>query len=640
MVLKGKTCAILALTLLLTVSCSNGNTSSSFENSSPISNSTSEVISSESSSPISSELTSDLISSEELSSEISSEEISSEEESSESISSEEISSEETSSEEISSELSSGEISSEEESSESISSEEISSEEPSSEAPSVHICTFPDEWVIDKPANDFEKGKKHRDCTGCGERESAIIDYTLDFPRVHINYKDIHPSAPDATNYNGFANWTWEYLTVPFRYEAQKGEEHRNFQSFAKMRIQGGTSKNSSYLKKNYAIKLYEDRDCTVKNKVTLVDSWGDEHKYVLKANWIDATHSRNLATASIWSDVVGSRATSQYVSPRENVDLMINNGAVDGYPVMLYFNNEYFGLYTLNIPKDKWLFGMKKSNTQGLLFAEGTAKKSNGSLYESTGFKELMEWDNTTMSGSGWEVEYAYDETDTKWMADSMNEAISVVMNTYGKLKDSMSLAEKQAIRNQFREQIPNHLDIDGCIDYMIFLHCIQGFPDNSTKNVIWSTYDGKIWSPNAYDLDTTWNLSWDGKIGDFNGNPLSHETGGFWINGWYRANLRGNALFEAILLFYAEEVQNRYNELRAENAPLSNENITSTFTAFVNQIPSSLYEKDAEMYPTIPSVGKTDLNQILTFANKLLAFMDGEYNGEKMEHNKNYFSN
>ena len=174
MVLKGKTCAMLALSILLIVSCSNGNTSSSLENSSLISNSTSEVISSESSSIISSESTSELISSEELSSEISSEE----------------------------------ISSEEESSESISSEEISSEEPSSEAPSVHVCTFPDEWVIDKPANDFEKGKKHRDCTGSGERESAIIDYTLDFPRVHINYKDIHPSAPDATNYIGLANWTW------------------------------------------------------------------------------------------------------------------------------------------------------------------------------------------------------------------------------------------------------------------------------------------------------------------------------------------------------------------------------------------------------------------------------------------------
>lgn len=512
--------------------------------------------------------------------------------------------------------------------------------------STHIHTYSKGWIEDKTATSFEKGLHHRICDGCGETQYEDINYTLDFPRVYINYQDFYPTAPDAKDYQGFMNWTWEYLTVPIKYEGFSSDKSHDFECFAQMKIQGGTSKNADYLKKNYTIKLFEDRECLIKNKISIVDSWGAQSKYVLKANWIDITSARNLVTARIWSDVVESRKTSQFVSPRDNVDLMINNGAIDGFPVMLYFNNEYFGLYTFNIPKDNWLFGMKKSNTQALLFAEGTAKNENGSLYQSTGFKELINWDNTSMTGSGWELEYAYDETNTTWVADSMNNAISLVMNTYGKLKDSMTIEEKQNLKNQFVTEAPNYLDIDGIIDYMIFLHCIQGFPDNSTKNVMWSTYDGKVWSPNAYDLDTTWNMSWDGQIGVFEDNVIDHRTGGFWIDGWYRANLRGNALFETILLFYAEQAQNRFNELR--KGPLSYDNISNRFTSFINGIPQELYDREATDYPTRPSeqissiTGKkntTNLDQILSFASNLLQFMDEEYNGSKMFHNINYFN-
>lgn len=621
-------CLVTTVSLLFVFSCSNNKNPSSNEVSqnSSIDNNTS---SSFSDSVLSEDFSSVMSS---INSEISSEVSSSEESSGINSDSNENSSEES----LDTSISSEEVSS----SESL--ESISSEESSSE----HVHYYNEGWIVDKEANEFEKGEKHRTCSECGATEEEVIPYTLDFPRVYIDYQKLYPNAPDATDYSGFANWTWDYLTVPIKYEGSSTNTNSDFDCYAQMKIQGGTSKNASYLKKNYTIKLYEDRDCTKKNNVKMVDSWGKQNKYVLKSNWIDITSSRNLVTAGLWSDVVESRSTSQYVSPRDNLDVMVNNGAVDGFPVMLYFNGKYFGLYTFNIPKDNWLFGMKKSNTQALLFAEGTAKKADGSLYQSTGFKELIEWDNASMAGSGWELEYAYDESDTKWIADSMNKAIQLVMDTYGKLKDSMSSSEKKALRDKFISEAPNYLDVDGCIDYMIFLHCIQGFPDNSTKNVIWSTYDGKVWSPNAYDLDTTWCLSYDGQVGVFENRIIDHTSGGFWGTDWYRANLRGNALFEAILLFYAEQVQNRYNELR--NGPLSYDHISESFATFINGIPQVLYDREASDYPTRPSEqvspvtgnkNTTDLNQIINFASSLLSFMDGEYNGDKMTHNINYFN-
>lgn len=40
-----------------------------------------------------------------------------------------------------------------------------------------------------------------------------------------------------------------------------------------------------------------------------------------------------------------------------------NGGAIDGFPVCVYINGQYTGLYTFNIPKDGWMFGMG-NNTQ------------------------------------------------------------------------------------------------------------------------------------------------------------------------------------------------------------------------------------------------------------------------------------
>ena len=38
-----------------------------------------------------------------------------------------------------------------------------------------------------------------------------------------------------------------------------------------------------------------------------ISAGGAQSKYVLKANWIDITHSRNIIGARLWGDVVKSR---------------------------------------------------------------------------------------------------------------------------------------------------------------------------------------------------------------------------------------------------------------------------------------------------------------------------------------------
>ena len=517
-----------------------------------------------------------------------------------------------------------------------------------------------DWVVTDDANEFEKGWHTKTCSRCNNVIGEEIDYTVDFPRVFITLPN---NAPDPLEqYAAWANWVWDYLTVPIRYEAKDADAAHSFDCYAQIKIQGGNSKKVDYVKKNYTVKLFKDAAVTTKNKVEIVSGWGKESKYCLKANWIDVTSARNLVTAQLWSEVVASRSSSGVVSARTNLDKMVNNGAVDGFPVMLYFNNKYFGLYTFNIPKDNWLFGMSKNANEALIFADGTERKSNNKLWESTGFKELIDvnhWNSTELLGCGWELEYIYDETNSMPWVNSINEHVKLVMDTYGKIKAYTSAEQKIALRNQFKSQAPNYFDVDGCLDYLIFLHCIFGWQDNANKNVIWSTYDGNVWSPNAYDLDTTWGLTWDGNLNIHpdNGTPYTAgkinkdcaQTVGFWLSDeeedWYHSNMRGNSLLDAIMLFYADELEARYNELRADGAPLSYQNVAEKFTAFINGIPSVVYQRETTDFPTRPSnqldsygfSNYTDLNQILEFAEYRLQFMDTQYHG-LLQHNQNYF--
>ena len=115
--------------------------------------------------------------------------------------------------------------------------------------------------------------------------------------------------------------------------------------YATLKIQGSSS--IVYDKKNYTIKFYNDENCLDKFKVDF--GWGRESKYVLKANWLDKTHSRNIVTARLAAQVQ-KKYTVLTNTP--------NNGLIDGFPVEVYLNNEFYGLYTLNIPKDEWLYGM------------------------------------------------------------------------------------------------------------------------------------------------------------------------------------------------------------------------------------------------------------------------------------------
>lgn len=112
---------------------------------------------------------------------------------------------------------------------------------------------------------------------------------------------------------------------------------------ATVKWQGSSS--LAYPKKNYTIKF--------DNAFEAVEGWGVQDKYCLKANWIDHSHARNVVSAKLWGEVVKSRTNAN-----SKLNDLPNGGAVDGFPCIIMLNGVFHGLYTFNIPKDGWMFGM------------------------------------------------------------------------------------------------------------------------------------------------------------------------------------------------------------------------------------------------------------------------------------------
>lgn len=81
-----------------------------------------------------------------------------------------------------------------------------------------------------------------------------------------------------------------------------------FSCYATLKVQGNSS--AGLPKKNYTVKFFSDSACSTKKKIDV--GWGKYEKYCFKANYIDATHVRNVASANLAAEMVESRPTSDF----------------------------------------------------------------------------------------------------------------------------------------------------------------------------------------------------------------------------------------------------------------------------------------------------------------------------------------
>ncbi len=402
------------------------------------------------------------------------------------------------------------------------------------------------------------------CTDCGETYEASVTYEntrLPVVRIEGELEGISKSNKK---------------TATVRYDGET-----SFTSAVTLKWQGESS--LLFPKKNYSVQFVNADGSG--NDVTLREIWGSQSKYCLKANWDDYAGARNLVSAKLWGEIVHSRHIDDRLDP------LVNGGAVDGYPVLLYINGEYQGLYTMNTPKNRWIFGISKKDMRaGLLFAEYWR--------DAVTMHKPIDPEAPTEE-SGWEVEYcATEDTDegTAWLYAGMNALINCLLNS----NDA-----------QFKTEIHKYTDVDRVIDYMLFVQFICG-GDNLGRNMLWATFNGKLYVPSAYDMDNTWHTA--------------SEAGeaGLGMNWNDDRILRTHLLFYRIIDHFEDEIRARYAALR--ESILTYGHIEKSFSDFLGQVPEIIRTAESERWPQ-QSVTYNNLPQdFMRFFTQRAAALDEYY--------------
>ena len=341
---------------------------------------------------------------------------------------------------------------------------------------------------------------------------------------------------------------------------------RTVNAYLQYAMQGDSSR--SYPKKNLKVKFFSDLAGKNKLKWKPKSSWTKNSKFNIKANYIDATQARNLVNGQIVKQAYAVTPIADKTVAKKLLKTQ-GLGQMEGFPIELYFDDGYYGLMTFNIKKDDKTFGMDSDKTTDEVITSETpssnldnvAAKIDGSVY-------------------GTEIhDSASEELNANWTK------FLTFINT--------------SSDTDFKAKLSDYLDVNSIINVLLFGAWSHEW-DFYNKSILFLTWDsGKSYFAIPYDLDSTWNLMWNGSAIDDNLTDLS------WINGSNNQNKLLHRLYDN----FKPEIKAQWEKLRS--GVWQTDKALNMFKNYIDSIPESAYEKDQQKWPDIPSAKITDYGQI-----------------------------
>lgn len=378
-----------------------------------------------------------------------------------------------------------------------------------------------------------------------------------------------------------------------------------FKKKAIVSIQGSSS--AVYPKKNYSIDLLNDDGSSCKISI---GGWVFQDSFHLKADYIDATRSRNNVSNDIYEQMLQTLPFERqrpwrkaYNADETALEQRFNTMAlahVDGFPIELYMDGVRWGAYNWNLKKHRDNYMMNKSNTKHIHFELGDNYLFDGNA---------VQWNNLEIRNPS-----GFDEG-VEPSAGAVKTSIERFINWAGTVTSARFLAEYQ-----------NYIDIDSFIEFNLHKILIDAY-DCDVKNAQFVTYDGLIWSALPYDLDTTFGLHWTG-VSIYHEPDVANDTG-------YRQNIE-----KLINDLMKDRLDARYAELRRESV-FSVKNIVGLFNERAKLLGFDVLKADLEKWDETPSNRPsatylrppysggcyTGIGQISNWVERRIPFLDSKYN-------------
>lgn len=370
---------------------------------------------------------------------------------------------------------------------------------------------------------------------------------------NINYSKVLRQIPCLTIIGELPPTKGDKKTVSIKYENMFDSVRSFSQNNVTLDIQGTSSQY--YPRKNYKFKL--------RSGYQLTNSSILETVFCLKADFMESSHSHNTGLAKIVNGLYPD------IPPKEKDNRV--QAAITGFPIVVWHRAsetaplECLGVYNFNNDKDDvTTFGYTKDypNCESWEFKNNT---SGHCLFQNDNFVDTVEVAKN--------FEARYPDKYTNYTA--LSRVVSWVKSTQGDLE-------------KFKNEFENYFDLDSTLLYYC-LTDLFAMVDSRAKNLFLTTWNGSIWYPTFYDMDTAFGLNNEGR-NEFDYNVEYHDVQGTQnvFNG------ESSVLWNNFEQAFADEITEFYNDLRNQNKLTYDSVMKVLYDEQISKVCESLYNYDA----------------------------------------------
>lgn len=388
--------------------------------------------------------------------------------------------------------------------------------------------------------------------------------------------------------------------------------------WVKMSAQGNSS--LAFIKKNISVDMFTDNTFD-KEYIIKFGDWVPQDSFHLKAYYTDAFRGIGVCSYMLWEKMMKMRPindnvpyksmfTDKYKSVADDImpDLKKNfdTGAKChpmGFPVIVYQNGEFYGIYSWQLKKHRDNYFMNKKTVEHIHL--------DGSLTSSTIWNNNINWiyfevrnPKNLICADG-----------SKYDGDNPKELISVNSELYddsnkdmkntAKVKDyiiklSKYLSELKSAENsgksseEMRELLNEYYNISFFIDYIIHAQVINN-SDGFNKNWQWTTWDGKRWTVNPYDLDMS--------FGGYHMGVMTTQVPTGWVGN------EMNTPVGWVIKYFLDDIKERYSEFRSKGL-FNPEYIAKLVNNWCMRIGEDMFEREYEKWYESPCNRNSNINK------------------------------
>lgn len=403
-----------------------------------------------------------------------------------------------------------------------------------------------------------------------DSEEIVKNFVADIPDMDeqqakylLNYENAMPTM----YFYGDTSAMTKENKVPIRIKYISGNADEYGASFDLENCQVGWQGTSSlqYAVKNYKIKL-KNPDGS-KYKYSPFKNGILEDTFCLKADYMESSHANNTGMAKFINDELYDTKV-----PPQQTNSKVRT-AINGFPIQLYIAKDsastpvYMGVFNFNLDKEcNKSFGLDNEVTgqENCMSFE----VSSNSDTSAGAFK------NDTDESLRTDFELRYPDED-----DCTSEQITEKYNVLKRLVTWV----KNADETTFKAEVEQYFNKEYLLKYFLQVH-LFGMVDNLGKNMMLTTWDGNIWYPQFYDLDTQLGLDNTGYLKFYSDIDITE--------GVY--NTSGSKLWTMVENVFADELSAMYKKLRTSKYRLDNI-LKYWYDGQVAQIGELQYNKDME---------------------------------------------